>query len=127
VYARWRRLSADDAQDGYARRVIVNRNISRWRRVGRREALVEIPDVTGFLPDHADAFSDTVAARVLLEHLTGRQRAAVMLRFYDDLSFAQIAEILSCRESTARSYIHRALTALRSQLDATTVRGADHD
>lgn len=126
VYARWRRLSADGGQDGYARRVIVNRNISRWRREGRREQLVEVPDATGTLPDHAAALSDTAAAQAMLAGLPGRQRAAVMLRFYDDLSFGQIAEILSCRESTARSYVHRALAALRLQLATAIERGDDH-
>jgi RNA polymerase sigma-70 factor (sigma-E family) len=128
VYARWRRLSPDGAQDGYARRVIVNRSISRWRRVGRREQLVEAPSrVPVLVPDHAVALSDTAAARVLLARLPGRQRAAVMLRFYDDLSFAQIAEILSCRESTARSHVHRALAALRVELESPTEPGEDHD
>ena len=45
-----------------------------------------------------------------------RQRAAVALRFYDDLAFAEIAAVLDCTESTARSYVHRALERLRAQL-----------
>lgn len=52
----------------------------------------------------------------LLETLPRPQRAAVVLRFYDDLPFAQIAEILDCTESTARSHVHRALATLRQQL-----------
>ncbi|MGH4010732.1 MAG: RNA polymerase sigma factor [Pseudonocardiaceae bacterium] len=43
-------------------------------------------------------------------------RAAVVLRFYEDLSFAQIALILDCTESTARSHVHRAVAALRARL-----------
>ena len=55
-------------------------------------------------------------ARRLLAGLPARQRAAVALRFYDDLAFAEIAMILDCPESTARSYVHRALERLRAQL-----------
>jgi RNA polymerase sigma factor (sigma-70 family) len=57
-------------------------------------------------------------ARRLLAGLPARQRAAVALRFYDDLAFAEIATILDCPESTARSYVHRALERLRAQLEA---------
>jgi RNA polymerase sigma-70 factor (sigma-E family) len=118
VYLRWRRLAAGGEPDAYARRVIVNRHISWWRRLGRRERL------TAFDVDHEraaeptqDALADADLARRLLAELPARQRAAVALRFYDDLAFAEIATILDCPESTARSYVHRALARLRSQLE----------
>ena len=44
------------------------------------------------------------------------QRAAVVLRFFDDLSFAEVGEALGCPEATARSHVHRALARLRSEL-----------
>jgi RNA polymerase sigma-70 factor (sigma-E family) len=116
VYPRWRRLSAEHAQDGYARRVIVNRTISWWRRFGRQEHLSDTVEPTASSPDHAAALSDAAAAQALLVALPGHQRAAVMLRFYDDMSFAQIALVLGCRESTARSHVHRALVAMRGRL-----------
>lgn len=47
-----------------------------------------------------------------------RQRAAVVLRFYEDMSYAQIAEILQCSEGTARSQVHRALASLRTRLES---------
>ena len=123
VYPRWRRLSGDDVQDAYAKRVIVNRTISWWRRSGRREQLTDAPEGDAVQPDHATALSDSAAARALLSSLPGRQRAAVMLRFYDDMSFLQIAELLGCREATARSYVHRALSTLRERLGPTTTEG----
>ena len=118
VYLRWRRLIAAGEPDAYARRVIVNRHISWWRKLGRRERL------TAFEVDHErdpgaaaqDGFADAELARWLLAELPARQRAAVALRFYDDLPFADIATILDCPESTARSYVHRALERLRAQL-----------
>lgn len=120
VYLRWRRLTAGGEPDAYARRVIVNRHISWWRRLGRRERL------TAFEVDHGratepaqDALADADLARRLLAELPARQRAAVALRFYDDLAFAEIATILDCTESTARSYVHRALERLRVQIKET--------
>ncbi len=117
VYPRWRRLSSDGAQDSYARRVIVNRTISWWRRFGRRERLTEVTDAFApALPDHASLSSDAAAALALLACLPAQQRAAVTLRFYDDLAYAEIADILHCTENTARSHVHRALLRLREQL-----------
>ena len=46
------------------------------------------------------------------------QRAAVVLRFYEDRSFAEIGDILGCPEATARSHVHRALATLRTRLEA---------
>ncbi len=45
------------------------------------------------------------------------QRAAVVLRFYRDLSYAEVAEVLGCREATARSHVHRAVAAMRKQME----------
>jgi RNA polymerase sigma-70 factor (sigma-E family) len=120
VYLRWQRLVARGEPDAYARRIIVNRHISWWRQLGRRERL------TAFTVDHGtagpatppqDGLADADVAHRLLAGLPARQRAAVALRFYDDLTFAEIATILNCAESTARSYVHRALERLRSQLE----------
>ena len=85
VYLRWRRLIVGGEPDAYARRVIVNRHISWWRRLGRRERL------TAFDVDHAavtepaqDGLADTDLARRLLAGLpaaaTGRGGAAFLRR-----------------------------------------------
>jgi RNA polymerase sigma-70 factor (sigma-E family) len=117
VYLRWRRLVAGGEPDAYARRIIVNRHISWWRRLGRRERLTAFDIDHGTAAEPAqDRLADADLARRLLAELPARQRAAVALRFYDDLAFAEIAAILDCPESTARSYVHRALERLRSQL-----------
>jgi RNA polymerase sigma-70 factor (sigma-E family) len=118
IYARWRRLSGQGRPDAYARRVIVNRQISWWRKIGRRESSTELPDLADA---DEDAGGDTVLAARLLRTLPAQQRAAVVLRYLEDLSFSDIAEILGCPESTARSHVHRALGRLREQL------GDEHD
>jgi RNA polymerase sigma-70 factor (sigma-E family) len=117
VYLRWRRLVAAGEPDAYARRVIVNRHISWWRRLGRRERLTAFEfDQRSAAEAAQDGLADADLARRLLAELPARQRAAVALRFYDDLAFAEIATILDCAESTARSYVHRALEQLRAKL-----------
>ena len=122
VFPRWRRLSQTGSPDAYARRVIVNRSISWWRRVGRRER------PTDRWEDRADPLGTAgdptaVVARTLLFGLPVRQRAAVVLRYYEDLPFADIGEILDCPSSTARSLVHRGLATLRAQLEAPEPEG----
>ena len=120
VYLRWHRLIAGGEPDAYARRIIVNRHISWWRRLGRRERLTAFEVDSGGVAEPAqDGLADTDLARRLLAGLPARQRAAVALRFYDDLAFAEIAAVLDCTESTARSYVHRALQRLRTELRET--------
>ena len=117
VYLRWRRLIVGGEPDAYARRIIVNRHISWWRRLGRRERLTAFAvDPAAITEPAQEGLADTDLARRLLAGLPARQRAAVALRFYDDLAFAEIATVLECTESTARSYVHRALERLRTQL-----------
>jgi RNA polymerase sigma factor (sigma-70 family) len=67
--------------------------------------------------DHASAIADADVAWSLCQSLPKTQRAAVVLRYYDDQSYAQIADVLGCTESTARSHVRRALTALRTRLE----------
>lgn len=112
AYPRWRSLARRGTVEAYVRRSIVNGSISRWRR-GRRTVLV------GDIEDHAAAAatSDADQAWELCATLPPTQRAAVVLRFYDDLPFAEIARTLGCREATARSHVHRALAALRVRLE----------
>ena len=114
IYPRWQRLSREGGPDAYARRVIVNRRITWWRRIGRRETTDPAP--AAVTENHSDATGDAILAARLLQALPVRQRAAVVLRYYDDLDFAEISRILGCAESTARSHVHRALARLRTEL-----------
>jgi RNA polymerase sigma-70 factor (ECF subfamily) len=86
-------------------------------RAGRSDALSAVPD-EGESPSGTAMAGETAAlvGEALLE-LPPQQRAVVTLRIWDDLSFAQIAEVLGCTESTARSHMHHALTALRRHLE----------
>lgn len=124
AYPRWRRLSERGQQEAYVRRSIVNGHISRWRSFGRRETVsadpvTARPPYTDSVGDHADRQADASVAWQLCQTLPRRQRAAVVLRFYEDLSFAEIGAILDCSEATARSHVHRALASLRDRLTET--------
>ncbi|MFV0406400.1 MAG: RNA polymerase sigma factor [Propioniciclava sp.] len=121
---RWEKVSQRGSVDAYVRRSVVNAAISAWRRE-RRSTPVDDPEVVA--PAEADRtleeeFVDAEVAWQICQDLPPDQRAAVVLRFYNDYTYAQIATVLGCREATARSHVHRALTKLRTRLV-----GVDHD
>ena len=112
AFARWRRIEAMESPDAYVRRMIVNQHVSWWRRHHRREELrAVVPDVV--VPDFAgtQAVMDAVLAAV--RALPPRQRAALVLRYYEDLPNGEVAAVLGCSPATVRSQLTRALAALR--------------
>ncbi len=118
TFEKWSRVRRMADQDAYVRRMIVNSHISWWRRFGRRESPVaEIRGAGRTGVDHAIAISEADAVWRLCTELPPRQRASVVLRFYEDLGYAEIAAMLECPEATVRSYIHRALATLRTMIE----------
>jgi RNA polymerase sigma-70 factor (sigma-E family) len=115
--ARWNRVSRADDPEAYVKRMVVNAHISWWRRFRKREAPAAEPTRTA--PPSADgtaARADAEAIWALCSTLPDKQRAAVVLRFYEELSYAEIAGLLHCAEATARSHVHRALAVLKTTL-----------
>jgi RNA polymerase sigma-70 factor (sigma-E family) len=118
----WHRIVGGDPE-AYLRRVMVNERTSRWRR---RRYAVEVPTSTDSLAalantasgpntaDTADAVVRRTALAAALAQLPPRQRAVIVLRFFDDLSEAQTAEVLGCAIGTVKSQAHVALARLRS-------------
>jgi RNA polymerase sigma-70 factor (sigma-E family) len=100
AYPRWGRICRTDQPDLYLRRMLVNANVSWWRRRSSRElAVAEIadrplPDDLGVIAVERDAMWQQVVA------LPARQRAVLVLRYYEDLDDAAIAEILGCSTVT---------------------------
>lgn len=107
---RWARVEDPEA---YVRRVMYHEFVSWWRRWRRRETPVaEPPD----RPDPADPTAATDLRRALrtaLLRLGPRQRAVIVLRYLEDYSEREVAEILSCAQSTVSSQASRALAKLR--------------
>ena len=96
--------------------MIVNADVSEWRRTRRRELVVA--DVRPVTPgrDDAEALATADAVWRVCSALPRRPRAAVVLRFYEDLEYDEIARILDCSQVTVRSQIHRALASLQAEL-----------
>ncbi len=112
---RWSRIGRTDDPDTYVRRMVVNAHVSAWRRSGRRElAVVEVHDRTE--ADPADEVARDDAVWRVCSALPPQQRAAVVLRFYEDLEYPEIARVLGVAEVTVRSHVHRGLAALRREL-----------
>jgi RNA polymerase sigma factor (sigma-70 family) len=101
----------DTVRDPYAyvRAAVVNRCYSHGRRLKlERERRPGAPDPARLV---ADEMWDALAT------LNDRQRAAIVLRYYEDLPDAAIAEVLGCRTATVRTAIHRGLQSLRKVID----------
>lgn len=112
---KWARVSRTDDPDAYVRRMVVNAHVSAWRRTGRRESPVaEVRDTES--RDPATEVTRDDAVWRMCTALPPQQRAAVVLRYYEDLEYAEIAAVLGVTEATARSHVHRALAALRDEL-----------
>lgn len=94
--------------------MIVNAHVSAWRRTGRRELVSDDPPGASS-GDAAGALAERDALWRRCRDLPPRPRAALVLRYYEDLDYPEIAAILGIAEATARSHVHRALTALRQQ------------
>lgn len=112
LYPRWNRVSAADAPLAYVRRSMTNRFLNSRHAAEREIAVEAVPDRG--LPDVAGSrLADRDEMWALLRALPVRQRAALVLRYYDDLSDADIAAALRCRTGTVRSLISRGLASLR--------------
>jgi RNA polymerase sigma-70 factor (sigma-E family) len=116
VWPKWRRI-ADENPEAYVRKALVN-TYSSWRQ---RRWHGEVPH--GELPDRANGPADAFAAvdleqslSLAIRRLPARQRAVVVLRFFEDLSVEETAEVLGCRPGTVKSQAAKALRALRGHL-----------
>ena len=111
-WRRWSSIANDGAVEAYVRRAMVTTYTDWWRRKWRSE----LP--TADLPDGIDTAAYAVEERhdalAALAGLPRGQRAVLVLRFYDDLTVAQTAEILGVTEGTVKSQTSRALDALRA-------------
>ena len=119
---RWSRIAAVEDVDAYVRRMVVNAHVSWWRRFKRRESPVETVHHAHDEPLEEDA-ADAVATGMSDERLWQAcarlprdQRVAVVLRYYEQLSYAEIADLTGCAEATARSRVFRGIAALRDLL-----------
>jgi RNA polymerase sigma-70 factor (sigma-E family) len=116
TYLAWDRIADRGALDGYVRRAIVNTHISWWRRRRLQEYPTdELPDQA--VADHATSSDLQETLRQAVDRLPQRMRAAVMLRYYDDMTEAEVAEVLGVSLGTVKSTVARAVAKLRIDAD----------
>ncbi len=111
VWTRWERVRRMERPGAYAHRIAVNLARRHLRRLAReRDALTRVSgERVANQPDVATA----VTLRAAVAALPPRQRAAVVCRYFADLSVAETARALGCREGTVKALTHQALAALR--------------
>jgi RNA polymerase sigma-70 factor (sigma-E family) len=114
---RWGRISSVEDPDAYVRRMVVNAHVSWWRRFRRRESPVADPvPVTAAAPARSGRPEGRDRVWRACVGLPEAQRTAVVLRFYEDLEYAEIAALTGVREGTVRSRVSRGLAVLREEL-----------
>ncbi|MGY0062296.1 SigE family RNA polymerase sigma factor [Streptomyces sp. LZ34] len=119
VYVAWRRVRDADEPDAYVRRVLVNEHARRYRRrlkeflsIGPGDsAHWQVPD-----RDRIALADDREMLRQALAQLPPRQRQAVVLRYWEDLSESQVAAAMGCSVGTVKSQAAKGLTKLRAAL-----------
>lgn len=116
LFARFRDRKPPDALEAYLRRSIINLAHDRHRRIKTARAFV---NSGGHAPTSHDAPAAEVDVRLVmrtrLRRLPHRQRAALVLRYYEDLSEEQAAEILHCSVHALKQLVQRGLRAMRAQ------------
>ena len=115
AYRHWGRLDDSVDPEPYVRKILVNLVISRARRwkILREIHMARLPEVPASGPD----MELRGALLAELQALGPRQRAVLVLRYWEDLSEHETAELLGCSVGTVKSQASRALTRLRSRLD----------
>jgi RNA polymerase sigma-70 factor (sigma-E family) len=116
THDRWSRVESADRPDAYVRRIVVNLYLSWRRRAAVRRTTLTAdgqPPHGRTVPGPADAHAERDALWGRLAALPPRQRAVLVLRYYEDLADADIAAVLGCSAATVRGHAFRALAALR--------------
>jgi len=115
VAQHWVSVARDGNPEAYTRRVLYHRAVDTWRARRRRPA--EVAQPAGDSADYSDRFADTdqrLVLRAALARLTPKQRAVLVLRFYEDHTETETAAILGCSVSTVKTSSRGALERLRT-------------
>ena len=115
TYRHWHRIEAYEAPEAYVRRVMVNANISTWRR---RKAVVHVmaepPEPPAGSDDHQDAYALRDELWRAVCAMSPRMRTAFVLRYFEDLTETEVASVMGCAVGTVKSQIARGLARLRA-------------
>ena len=130
TYVAWPRLREVSKAEAYTRKAITTTYISWWRRKAwaAERPRDDVPE--GGLtsePGHDNGVVDRAWVWSELQSLPPRQRAAIVLRYYEDLTEAQTAEAMGCAVGTVKSQVAQGIKRLREQMGATSVELLPHD
>ena len=115
LYAAWPRVRDPQALDAYLRRTLLHAHLDDSRRRWRGETPTEVLPETA-VPEADGATEDRMVLLAALAQVPPRQRACLVLRYFDDCSVEDTATALGCSEGTVKSNTARGLTALRAAL-----------
>jgi RNA polymerase sigma-70 factor (sigma-E family) len=125
AHGAWSRVAGSDSPNAYVRRILTNTFLSSKRpKVRGLELLTDAPPE----PGHAPGPGGSETQLLLWPHvkqLPPQQRAVIVLRYYEDLSEAEIADTLGCSRGTVKSTAHRALRSLRAALGGDDLTGRE--
>lgn len=116
VYQHWPRVDTMDQPAGYARRVVVNQSMSWWRKRSSHESRLKLNDEPAW-DGRVDDIAEHERVWNAVLSLPRRQRAVTVLRFYEDMTEAQIAETLGMAPGTVKSHSHAAVRRLAVLLE----------
>jgi RNA polymerase sigma-70 factor (sigma-E family) len=117
AYRSWRRISRLESPEAYVRRMVVNEVLNDRRKARRRHEITsDAPPDRAEVGGPDEALGDDSLWRAVAS-LPPRQRAVLVLRFYEDLSEQQIADALGCRPGTVKSQASAALATLRTRVE----------
>ena len=111
-YVAWSRVNRADDRDAYVRRILVNEHARRFRRKLRENLVTAVPERPG--EDGSDRLDDRAALLAALAELPPRQRQAVVLRYWEDLSESQAATAMGCSVGTVKSQASKGVAKLRT-------------
>ncbi len=114
TYRHWRRVGPD-APEAYVRRGLVNQHINRWRRRRFTERPLESAPPP-LAPDDVTPVDDHDEVWQALQNVSPTQRAVLVLRYYEGLSEAEIAAVLTCAPGSVKAHASRGLATLRLTL-----------
>ena len=107
----WHRVERKDDPEAYVRRAIVNRHVSVWRRLRRERLVAETPEQA-----YDDVGGRDAELWAALATLPPRQRAVLVLRYYEDMSEADCAAVMGCSVGTVKSQAWKAIARLRANV-----------
>lgn len=112
VASRWERVVSAGDPDAYVRKIIYHQHVSWWRR-RRGEAVPVAAPPDRNVGDATAGVATSLALRRALARLTSKQRAVLVLRFFEDLTETQTAEAMGCSVNTVKSQTRAALARMR--------------